>query len=72
MRDRLIAFLTSYDEELVEAGRQLESVIMPELTEELFAEFECTGNRLGYENIYFMRRKFLSVFGRPVVIATLS
>lgn len=36
---------------------------MPLLTEELFSLFETTGNRLKYEDVYFKRRKFLSVFG---------
>ena len=40
----------------------LASKAMPELTEELFVLFETTGNRLQYENIYFLRRKYLSVF----------
>lgn len=36
---------------------------LPPLAEELFALFETTGNRLKYEEVYFVRRKFLAVFG---------
>jgi hypothetical protein len=36
---------------------------MPPLTSELFGIFEKNGNRLEYENVYFLRRKFLAVYG---------
>ena len=36
---------------------------MREETEELFAFFETTGNRLQYEDVYFERRKYLATFG---------
>ena len=42
---------------------QMRSETIPSLTEELFALFETTGNRLKYEEVYFLRRKFLAVFG---------
>ena len=41
---------------------------MPQLTEELFSEFETNGNRMRYEAVYFGRRKFLSVLGLASVI----
>lgn len=44
-------------------GDELREREMPELTEELFSQFEQTGNRLLYENVYFARRRFLTVFG---------
>lgn len=46
-----------------ETGDMLRGRSMPELTEELFALYEKTGNRLIYENVYFERRRFLTVFG---------
>ena len=36
---------------------------LPMLTEEKFNLFQTTGNRLVYETEYFMKRKFLTVFG---------
>lgn len=36
---------------------------MPELTEALFEEYFISGNRLRYEEVYFSRRKFLTVYG---------
>lgn len=56
-------FLANYTKELIEAGKTLFHTPMPELTEDLFSEFEQNGNRLSYENIYFQRRKFLSIYG---------
>lgn len=41
---------------------------MPELSEELFAIYEQTGNRLIYEDVYFKRRKFLAVFGLKAIL----
>lgn len=46
-----------------QTGDMLRGRSMPELTEELFALYEETGNRLIYENEYFERRRFLTVFG---------
>ncbi len=41
---------------------------MPEITEELFSLFEKNGNRLIYEEIYFTRRKFLTVIGLQALL----
>lgn len=46
-----------------QTGDMLRGRSMPKLTEELFALYEETGNRLIYENEYFERRRFLNVFG---------
>ena len=62
MKDAIKKFLDSYEKEFAEAGKQLNHMDMPALTEELFSQYELTGVRLGYENVYFMRRKFLSVY----------
>lgn len=49
--------------EITEEGERLRGQELPELTPELFALYETTGNRLIYENRYFERRKQLTVFG---------
>ena len=61
--EQLENFLDRYKAELHRAGEELRSEPIPALTEELFALFETTGNRLKYERVYFKRRKMLSVFG---------
>lgn len=61
--EQLEKFLKEYKAELYRAGKELRSEPIPALTEELFALFETTGNRLKYERAYFKRRKMLSVFG---------
>ncbi|MDE6725802.1 MAG: heparinase, partial [Ruminiclostridium sp.] len=55
-------FLNSYQQQFINAGRELDKEKIPQLTEELFSLFERTGNRLEYENVYFKRRKFLTVY----------
>lgn len=55
-------FLNSYQQQFINAGRELDNEKIPQLTEELFSLFERTGNRLEYENVYFKRRKFLTVY----------
>ena len=47
---------------------ELRKLAMPEVTEELFALFETTGNRLKYEEVYFTHRKFLAVFGMAAYV----
>lgn len=56
-------FLRKTKTELVNTALELLQKPLPELTEELFALFETCGNRVKYENVYFGRRKFLTVFG---------
>lgn len=56
-------FRENYRNQLMNLSEQMRSEPMPQLTEELFALFETTGNRLCYENVYFNRRKFLAVYG---------
>lgn len=52
-----------FRDQIAALGDELREREMPEPTEELFAQFERTGNRLLYEDVYFARRKFLTVFG---------
>ena len=63
MRNRFSDFLKGYQEEFIKAGKELDNEKIPPLTEELFSEYERTGNRLEYEKVYFKRRKFLTVYG---------
>lgn len=63
MRQELSRFLQDYCESIRQEAELLRDQKMPGITEELFAIFENTGNRLIYEEVYFRRRKFLAVFG---------
>ena len=62
MENRFDEFFKSYQEEFIKAGKELDGEKIPQLTEELFSEYERTGNRLEYEKVYFKRRKFLTVY----------
>ena len=62
MENRFDYFLKSYQEQFINAGKELDKEKIPQLTEELFSLFERTGNRLEYEKVYFRRRKFLTVY----------
>ncbi len=57
------AYLESFRGELEAAAEELRTKKLPELREEDFLLFQRTGNRLVYENAYFGRRKYLTVFG---------
>ncbi|MCR4922491.1 MAG: hypothetical protein K5931_00570 [Lachnospiraceae bacterium] len=48
--------------EMQEEKKILISKALPKLTEDLFEEYFISGKRLNYEDVYFSRRKFLSVF----------
>ncbi|MGN1157250.1 MAG: heparinase, partial [Agathobacter sp.] len=54
-------FLQEYERKILEEAKTLTTESLPVLTEELFALYEKTGNRLEYEKVYFQRRKHLSV-----------
>ena len=62
MKEKIEKYLVEYEQEFINAGKVLDNEEMPKLTEELFSQFERTGNRIAYENVYFKRRKFLSVY----------
>lgn len=57
------SFHKQYKNQIEQLANRMRNETMPSLTEELFALFENTGNRLKYEDVYFARRKFLAVFG---------
>ncbi len=63
MKEDLRQFLENYEEQLRQAGDELRHQEMPVLTEDLFSLYETCGNRKKYEDCYFLRRKYLSVFG---------
>ena len=54
---------TEYQKRISDQALELLNEDMPRLTRELFLLFEKTGNRTEYEKAYFLRRKFLAVYG---------
>ncbi|MCM1261441.1 MAG: heparinase II/III family protein [Butyrivibrio sp.] len=57
------AYLKAFWNEIVEEGERLRNEEMPALSDDEFFLYHKTGNRLIYENVYFTRRKYLTVFG---------
>lgn len=68
MLRELERFYADYCKSICEEADILRAEEMPAITEELFAIYENTGNRLIYEDVYFKRRKFLAVFGLKVIL----
>ena len=68
MLDKIKNYAEHYENEVRDISNQLRYEMMPELSRELFDEYEITGNRLRYEEGYFKRREFLSTFGLASVI----
>ena len=68
MFDKIKDYAAHYENEVRDISNQLRDEMMPELSRELFDEYEITGNRLRYEEGYFKRREFLSTFGLASVI----
>ena len=66
--EELQQFLKEDENHILNAASELLEKEMPKLTEELFSLYETTGNRILYENEYFIRRKFLATFGMAVLI----
>lgn len=63
IKEREIQYLKAFWNELEQEGELLRGQELPLLSDEDFFLFEKTGNRLIYENVYFARRKYLTVFG---------
>ncbi len=61
-------FLETYREQLQKTKEALVTEPMPQLTDELFLMYERCGNRIAYENVYFARRKRLTVYGVLAVL----
>lgn len=68
MIQELERFYEGYCESIRKEADILRAEEMPEITEELFAIYENTGNRLIYEAVYFRRRKYLAVFGLKAIL----
>lgn len=68
MKEEIRVFLEDYKKEVNQEAKRLLPIPMPELTEEQFALFERTGNRLVYEAVYFARREQLTVTGLEAVL----
>lgn len=62
MREEQRAYIRDLYRQIQEAERPMRDKPMPELTREDFFLFHETGNRLVYENAYFGRRKYLTVY----------
>lgn len=67
---QLEEFAGRYKREITESAQSLMEGSMPEITEDLFALFERSGNRLKYEAVYFTRRRFLAVLGLQALLET--
>lgn len=63
MNEQQQIYIQRFWEQIKEAAEALRGQALPELREEEFFLFKETGNRLIYEEKYFGRRKFLTVFG---------
>lgn len=63
MNEQQHIYIRSFWKQMKEAAEVLRSQSLPELLEKDFFLFKETGNRLIYEEKYFGRRKFLTVFG---------
>ncbi len=63
MLAELERYYADYCRSIREEADALRDEKMPSITEKLFAIYENTGNRLAYEGVYFLRRKYLAVFG---------
>lgn len=67
-KKELELFLQKYEAEMQKAANDMRKEAMPEITEDLFALFETTGDRTTYERVYFRRRKFLAVYGMASIL----
>lgn len=68
MLEKLKEYAAQYENDVRMISDQLRGETMPQLSRELFDEYEITGNRFRYEEGYFKRREFLSAFGLASVI----
>lgn len=71
-KEELLEFSQKFREELRKEAQAMMAADMPQTTEELFALFEQTGNRLKYEKVYFTRRKILAVLGLEAIARKLE
>ena len=71
-KEELLEFSQKFREELRTEAQAMMAADMPQTTEELFALFEQTGNRLKYEKVYFTRRKILAILGLEAIARKLE
>ena len=71
-KEGLLEFSQKFREELQREAQAMMAADMPQPTEELFALFEQTGNRLKYEKVYFTRRKILAILGLEAIARKLE
>lgn len=62
MQEKQKEYIFRLFHEIKDTEKELREKTMPELKEEDFFLFHKTGNRLVYENAYFGRRKYLTVY----------
>ena len=62
MREEQKNYIRNLYQQIQEAEQQMRDKPMPKLAKEDFFLFHETGNRLVYENAYFGRRKYLTVY----------
>ena len=62
MQEKQKKYILNLFHEIKDTEKELREKPMPELKEEDFFLFHKTGNRLVYENAYFGRRKYLTVY----------
>ena len=67
-KEKIRNWIKNYEAQILTEAESLNREEFPELTEELFSQFEKTGNRLNYENAYFERRKYLLVYALEAMI----
>lgn len=68
MLAELERFYADYCSSIRREADALRGEKVPAVTEELFAIYENTGKRLIYEGVYFLRRKYLAVFGLKAIL----
>lgn len=71
-KKELLGFSQKFREDLRKEAQAMMAADMPQPTEELFALFEQTGNRLKYEKVYFTRRKMLAILGLEAIARKLE
>ncbi len=65
---KIEAFLAEYEKKVEEEAAKTLEETAGDLPEPLFEEYEKEGSRLGYEKIYFARRRLLAVRGLAVIL----
>lgn len=67
-QEQILKYMERNRELIAKAADELRNRPMPPVTEKLFSLFEHTGNRLKYEEVYFLRRKYIAVFAMNYIL----